>query len=95
MTPTPDELTIATAAAELAGVRSVFVGIGLPNAAANLARLTAAPELELIYESGVIGAQPARLPDSIGDPVLVSGAFVVRHPARSTAVEPRPRAENL
>ncbi len=74
MTPTPDELTIATAAAQLAGVRSVFVGIGLPNAAANLARLMAAPELELIYESGVIGAQPARLPGSIGDPVLVSGA---------------------
>ena len=71
---TPDELMIAAAAAELAGVRTVFVGIGLPNAAANLARRSVAPELELIYESGVVGARPTRLPDSIGDPALVSGA---------------------
>lgn len=74
MTPSSDELIIAAAAAELAGVRTVFVGIGLPNAAANLARRTVAPQLELIYEAGVIGARPARLPDSIGDPALVSGA---------------------
>jgi glutaconate CoA-transferase subunit B len=72
--PTLDELMIAAAAAELAGVRTVFVGIGLPNAAANLARQSVAPDLELIYESGVVGARPTRLPDSIGDPALVSGA---------------------
>ncbi|MDQ2853758.1 MAG: CoA-transferase subunit beta [Chloroflexota bacterium] len=71
---TPDELMIAAAAAELAGVRTVFVGIGLPNAAANLARRSVAPDLELIYESGVVGARPTRLPDSIGDPALVSGS---------------------
>ncbi|MGZ6300022.1 MAG: CoA-transferase subunit beta [Candidatus Limnocylindria bacterium] len=71
---TPDELMIVAAAAELAGVRTVFVGIGLPNAAANLARQSVAPGLELIYESGVVGARPSRLPDSIGDPALVSGA---------------------
>jgi glutaconate CoA-transferase subunit B len=71
---TPDELMIAAAAAELAGIRTVFVGIGLPNAAANLARQSVAPDLELIYESGVVGARPVRLPDSIGDPSLVSGA---------------------
>jgi glutaconate CoA-transferase subunit B len=71
---TPDELMIAAAAGELAGVRTVFVGIGLPNAAANLARRSVAPDLELIYESGVVGARPTRLPDSIGDPALVSGA---------------------
>ncbi|MBA3687236.1 MAG: CoA-transferase subunit beta [Chloroflexi bacterium] len=65
---------IAAAAGELAGVRTVFVGIGLPNAAANLARQSVAPDLELIYESGVVGARPTRLPDSIGDPALVSGA---------------------
>jgi glutaconate CoA-transferase subunit B len=52
----------------------VFVGVGLPNVACNLARQTVAPDLELIYESGVYGAQPARLPLSIGDPTLVSGA---------------------
>ena len=70
----PDELMIAAAAAELAEVRTVFVGIGLPNAAANLARHSVAPDLELIYESGVFGARPSRLPDSIGDPALVSGS---------------------
>ncbi len=52
----------------------VFVGVGLPNLACNLARRTHAPNLLLIYEAGVIGARPNRLPLSIGDPTLVSGA---------------------
>ncbi len=55
----------------------VFVGVGLPNLACNLARHTHAPNLLMIYEAGVIGAQPARLPLSIGDPTLVSGALAV------------------
>jgi glutaconate CoA-transferase, subunit B len=55
----------------------VFVGVGLPNLACNLARRTHAPGLVMIYEAGVIGAQPARLPLSIGDPTLVSGATAV------------------
>ncbi len=55
----------------------VFVGVGLPNLACNLARCTHAPDLVMIYEAGVIGAQPARLPLSIGDPTLVSGALAV------------------
>lgn len=55
----------------------MFVGVGLPNIACNLARYTVAPDLELIYESGVYGAQPARLPLSIGDPTLVTGALSV------------------
>jgi glutaconate CoA-transferase subunit B len=55
----------------------VFVGVGLPNLACNLARRTHAPNLLMIYEAGVIGAQPARLPLSIGDPTLVSGAAAV------------------
>jgi glutaconate CoA-transferase subunit B len=67
-------MMIVTAARALAGVRTVFVGVGLPNSACNLARRTVAPDLELIYESGVYGAQPARLPLSIGDPTLISGA---------------------
>ena len=53
---------------------TVFVGVGLPNLACNLARRTHAPNLLMIYEAGVIGARPARLPLSIGDPTLVSGA---------------------
>jgi glutaconate CoA-transferase subunit B len=55
----------------------VFVGVGLPNLACNLARHTHAPNLVMIYEAGVIGAQPERLPLSIGDPTLVSGALAV------------------
>ena len=55
----------------------VFVGVGLPNLACNLARKTHAPKLTMIYEAGVIGAQPNRLPLSIGDPSLVSGAASV------------------
>jgi glutaconate CoA-transferase subunit B len=67
-------MMIVTAARALAGTRTVFVGVGLPNSACNLARRTVAPTLELIYESGIYGARPARLPLSIGDPTLISGA---------------------
>ncbi|MEA3374718.1 MAG: CoA-transferase [Chloroflexota bacterium] len=74
---TPSEMMIVAAARALAGVRTVFVGVGLPNSACNLARRTVAPHLELIYESGVFGARPARLPLSIGDPTLISGATSV------------------
>jgi glutaconate CoA-transferase subunit B len=55
----------------------VFVGVGLPNLACNLARRTHAPGLVMIYEAGVIGAQPSRLPLSIGDPTLVTGSLAV------------------
>jgi glutaconate CoA-transferase subunit B len=68
------EMMIVAAARELAGQRVCFVGVGLPNIAVNLARLTVAPQLELVYESGAFGAQPARLPLSIGDPTIVTGA---------------------
>src|SRR3984893_18109041 len=73
----PAEMMIVAAARALAGTRTVFVGVGLPNLACNLARHTIAPNLELIYESGIYGAQPARLPLSIGDPTLVTGATSV------------------
>src|SRR5260370_37155163 len=68
---------VVSAASALAGGRRVFVGVGLPNLACNVARSTVAPELELIYESGIYGAQPARQPLSIGDPTLVTGATSV------------------
>jgi len=74
---TASEMMIVVAARSLQGVRTVFVGVGLPNIACNLARYTVAPDLELIYESGVYGARPERLPLSIGDPTLVSGATAV------------------
>lgn len=72
---TPSEMMIVAAARALAGARTVFVGVGLPNVACNLAQRTVAPQLELIYEAGVYGARPARLPLSIGDPTLVSGSL--------------------
>ena len=65
------------AARELRDGEVVFVGIGLPNLACNLARATHAPNLVLIYESGAVGAVPERLPVSIGDPALVTGALMV------------------
>jgi len=65
---------VVAAARALAGVQRVFVGVGMPNVACNLARHTVSPELELVYESGVYGARPDRLPLSIGDPTLVTGS---------------------
>lgn len=67
----------AVAARELVDGEVVFVGIGLPNLACNLARRTHAPNLVLIYESGAVGATPSRLPVSIGDPALVTGSLMV------------------
>jgi glutaconate CoA-transferase subunit B len=79
MTPsyTSPELLTINAARLLRDGDVVFVGVGLPNLACNLAHRTHAPHLVMIYEAGVIGAQPARLPLSIGDPTLVSGALSV------------------
>ena len=71
------EMMAATAARELRDGEVVFVGIGLPNLACNLARATHAPHLVLIYESGAVGAEPERLPVSIGDPSLVTGSLMV------------------
>ena len=74
---TPAELMTINASRLLRDEDVVFVGVGLPNLACNLARRTHAPSLLMIYEAGVIGAQPARLPLSIGDPTLVSGTTAV------------------
>jgi glutaconate CoA-transferase subunit B len=71
------EMMIVAAARELAGQHVCFVGVGLPNIAVNLAKRTVAPELELVYEAGVFGAEPARLPLSIGDPTIVTRATAV------------------
>jgi len=71
------ELMTINAARLLRDGDVVFVGVGLPNLACNLARRTHAPNLLMIYEAGVVGAQPSRLPLSIGDPTLVSGALAV------------------
>ncbi len=74
---TANELMIVNAARLLRDGDTVFVGVGAPNLACNLARRTHAPNLLMIYEAGVVGARPARLPLSIGDPTLVSGSALV------------------
>jgi glutaconate CoA-transferase subunit B len=73
--PTPDEVMTIVASRELADGEVVLVGVGPPNAAANLARRLDAPGCVLIYESGAIGAQPQRLPLSIGDDDLAAAAL--------------------
>ena len=71
----PDEMMIISASRELTGDDVCFVGIGAPSAACNLARLTHAPGITLIYESGTIGTAPDVLPLSIGDGELCDTAL--------------------
>jgi glutaconate CoA-transferase subunit B len=72
-----NELMVCQAARQLQDRDVVFVGIGLPNMACNLARRRHAPNLVLLYESGAVGATPERLPVSIGDPSLVTNSLSV------------------
>jgi glutaconate CoA-transferase subunit B len=74
---TADEMMTVTAARELRDGQTVFVGIGLPSRAANLARRLHAPDLALVYESGTIDTRPEELPLSIGDGVLAESAMSV------------------
>lgn len=74
---TPAEIMTVAAARRLQNGTVCFVGIGLPSAAANLARITHAPDVVLIYESGTIGAKPSVLPLSIGDGELAETADTV------------------
>jgi glutaconate CoA-transferase subunit B len=74
---TSDEMMTIAASRMVRNGASLFVGIGLPSAAANLARLTHAPETVLIYESGTIGTKPSVLPLSIGDSELAETSVAV------------------
>src|SRR5947208_13797694 len=74
---TADEMMTIAAARKLRNGDVCFVGIGLPSAAANLARLTNAPDVVLIYESGPISTKPNVLPLSIGDGELAETADTV------------------
>ena len=71
---TPDEMMTIAAAHALKNDDVCFVGIGAPSAACNVARLTHAPDITLIYESGTIGTAPDVLPLSIGDGELCDTA---------------------
>jgi glutaconate CoA-transferase subunit B len=75
--PRRSEIMALAAAREILDGDVIFVGIGLPNLAVNLAQRTHAPNIKMIYEAGVFGAKPARLPISIGDPCLVTGSLQV------------------
>jgi glutaconate CoA-transferase, subunit B len=77
MSFTTNEIMTVAAARRLPDGAVCFVGIGLPSTAANLARLTHAPNAVLIYESGPIGAKPDVLPLSIGDGELADTADTV------------------
>lgn len=79
MTFTATETMISAAANELENGTNTFVGVGLPMLACNLAKKTHAPRLQMIYESGVIGAPASRngTPSSVGAPDLVSDAISV------------------
>jgi glutaconate CoA-transferase, subunit B len=70
-----NEMMTIVAARALRNQDVCFVGIGAPSAACNLARLTHAPDITLIYESGTIGARPTVLPLSIGDGELCETAL--------------------
>lgn len=72
---TATEMMTIAAARALRNDDVCFVGIGAPSAACNLARLTHAPDITLIYESGTIGTQPDVLPLSIGDGELCDTAL--------------------
>jgi glutaconate CoA-transferase, subunit B len=72
---TPTEMMTIAAARALVNEDVCFVGIGMPSAAANLARLTHAPGITLIYESGTIATRPDVLPLSIGDGELCETAL--------------------
>jgi glutaconate CoA-transferase subunit B len=74
---TTSELMVSRAAKELKNGDVVFVGIGVPSLAVNLAHRMHAPDMCMIYESGAVGCVPKRLPISIGDPCLVTGSLAV------------------
>jgi glutaconate CoA-transferase subunit B len=71
---TPNEMMTIAASRALKSEDVCFVGIGAPSAACNVARLTHAPDITLIYESGTIGTAPDVLPLSIGDGELCDTA---------------------
>jgi glutaconate CoA-transferase subunit B len=72
---TASEMMTVAAARALTNADICFVGIGLPSAACNLARLTHAPRLTLVYESGTLETKPGVLPLSIGDGELCETAL--------------------
>ena len=82
-TPTPapaytvSELLAVVSCRHLQGKRRVFAGIGLPTLAVALAQKSTSPDIEQVYESGVCGAHPPKLPETIADASLATGAETI------------------
>jgi glutaconate CoA-transferase subunit B len=74
---TSSEMMVVSASRFLKNGGIVFIGIGLPSLAANLARRTHAPDISMIYESGTLDTKPDRPPLSIGDDELSRKALSV------------------
>lgn len=68
MDATRHELMITVASRIFRDGQTAFIGVGVPNLAANLAKKTRTPGLVMIYESGIVGAKPFKMPLSVGDP---------------------------
>jgi len=65
---TTQELMISEAAKYINNDEVCFIGTGLPMLASYLAKLTHAPDTVLIFESGIIGAEPTKdLPTGVAD----------------------------
>ncbi len=79
MNYTATETMVSAASNELENGSVTFVGVGLPMLACNLAKNTHAPSLQMIYESGIIGAPASQngVPSSVGAPDLVSSSISV------------------
>ena len=69
MSHSSTELLAVMAARELAGVGSVFAGVGIPLLSAALAQKTHAPGLTIVVEGGSVGPEvlPGRLPISTNE----------------------------
>jgi len=75
---TKSEMMIVAAARELAGQRGLLRRPSASRTSRSIWRSgPSPPTMELVYEAGVFGARPARLPLSIGDPTIVTGATAV------------------
>ena len=74
---TPSELLATICCRQLAGTRRVFAGIGLPTLAVAMAQQSTSPDIEQIFESGICGAHPPKLPETVAESSLATGAEAI------------------
>lgn len=73
-----DALMVTAAAAEFRNSDTAFIGTGLPMVAAYLAQATHAPDVTLVFESGIIDPAPLELATGVGEYRLAHGATAIR-----------------